>query len=86
MVMAIACSIAAYGVFTLKPWARIFTLSIAASMVVFFSGGLILSYFTDGSEARALIGLVWRITLPFITFGVSCIYYLTRPKVKEQFK
>jgi len=85
IVMAIACPIAAYGVFTLKRWARIFTLSIAALIVIGVGGGLISSHFTDDSEARALIGLAWVLASPFIIFGVSCIYYLTRPKIKEHF-
>ena len=73
--------ISAIGIFMLKAWGRILTLVLSVGILLFSVYGVF-----DAFKALALNQ--FSIILFFIilvTFS-SAIYYLTRPKVKEQFR
>jgi len=85
LIMIITCSIASYGIYALKRWARILVFCIASLLIMYFVGGLILVYFSNG-EGRAYFAAILYTYLPFILFGIASIYFFSRPKIKEQFK
>ena len=82
--MIVICPATLIGVLSLKRWGRILALCLSSSMVAFFSWEIISAIFAS-DETRAWFPLILIVFLPFVLFGISCIYFFTRSKVKEQF-
>ncbi len=79
-----------YGVLTRKPWARRFGLTLSilvvayCSILLFATLGAMIAWLTHPERfGWSGINILEPVCLAFLTANLLCIYYLTRPQVKQ---
>lgn len=75
--------ISTIGLFKYKKWGRFFTLVIAKILFIPMVALSIISLIIGLATPNLILSLFYLIAALFLIF---LIYYLTRPKIKEQFK
>jgi hypothetical protein len=82
-VLLIACGI---GLSNSKSWARVLTLFVVVPLFIVIIPYGQLKYLTHFKYLTPKLSSAFLFVIIRITFGVSLLYFLTRPKIKEQFK
>jgi len=86
LVMGFACFFLAIGIFKLWNWMRITTIIFCSAFISLVYIPLLLGAFFTYSRNQIFYAAALGFHFPLLVASLFCIFFLTRPKFKNQFR